>query len=334
MKNPCTHSIRRPHPGVAVILFVALSAGTAAADPAWPSKPLRIIVPLAAGGGNDVIARQLAVPLSKALGQPVVVENKVGAGGNIGTDYVAKAAPDGYTLLLTAPAPIAQAMALYKKLPYNPQTDLTLVSDVSVPRVVCAVHPSVPVRNPGELFAWAKAHPGKLSIGSWGAGTQSQVVQVFFDKTYGTETINVGYKGESQAINDLVGGQIKMICATVSALKPHIVAGALRPIATIGPNRSAGLPDVPTFAESGYKDEVLKITGPISLVAPSKTPPAIIDRLGREVARIVNAPEMRKQIEGIGMEAVGNLPAQAAAGYNARLPIMLKSIRDTGVTID
>lgn len=312
-------------------LGLVLGAAPTLAQPSWPNKPVRIIVNLAAGGGTDIIGRQLAASLGKALGQPVVVDNKVGAGGNIGADYVAKAAPDGYTLLLTAPAPIAQAMAVYKDLPYNPQTDLRMVSDVALPRVVCAVNPKLPARNAGELVGWAKANPGKLTTGSWGLGTQSQVVPAFLDKAYGTQTLNAGYKGESQAINDLLGGQVMMVCGTASVLKPHITSGALRAIATIGETRSSVLPDVPTFAESGMKDDVLLVTGPISLLAPAKTPSDIVDRLGQEVARIVKTPEMTRQIEGIGMEPMGNLPAQAAAGYAARLPVLLKSLRDAGI---
>lgn len=313
---------------------LAIAAAPAAAQSGWPTKPVRIIVPLAPGGGNDVIGRHLAEALAKKLGQPVIVENKVGAGGNLGTDFVAKSSPDGYTLLLTAPAPIAQATVLYKKLPYDPQADLTMISDVASPRIVCVVNPDVPAKNATELVAWAKANPGKLKIGSWGAGTQPHVIQVFLDKTFSIETLNVPYKGEALVINDLLGGQVNMTCATVTALKPHIQSDKLRAIATIGPTRAAGLPNVPTFAESGMKYDVLQITGPISLLAPSKTPPEVIARLGREVADLVRTPELTKKIEDTGMEPIGNLPAEAAAGYKARFPVFVNSVRDTGVTLD
>ena len=237
--------IRRAVLALGIGAAMALTTGLATADTAWPNKPVRIIVNLAAGGGTDMIGRTLATSLSKVLGQPVVVENRVGAGGNVGADYVAKAAPDGYTYLLTAPAPIIQAMVVYKDLPYNPQTDLRFVSDVATPRVTCAVNASkVPAKTVSELIAWAKDNPGKLSAGAWGVGTQSMVVPTFLDKTYGTQGIVVGYKGESQAINDLLGGQINMVCATVSALKPHVTSGAVRPIATIGDTRAMALPDM------------------------------------------------------------------------------------------
>lgn len=209
-----------------------------------------------------------------------------------------------------------------------------VVNDIAVPRVVCAVHPSVPAKNATELFAWAKANPHKLTMGSWGVGTQSQAAQVVFDKVYGTKTVSVNYRGESHAVGDLLGGQILMSCATTQTLKGHIEKGALRPIATLGETRAAALPDVPTFAEAGYKDEVLNFTAPIALVAPAGVPKAIINRIGIEVAKIVQSEEMQKQITGIGFEPVGNTPDEALAAYNARLPILLRSVRDIGVTID
>lgn len=315
-------------------LLAALFSSALSAQAAWPTKPVRIVAPLAAGGGGDALARHLAEALGRKLGQPVIVENKVGVGGNLGTDAVAKSAPDGHTLLLTGPAPIAQAMALYKKLPYNPQTDLTLVSDIAQPRVVCAVNPAVPVKTIGEVLAWGKAHPGKLTFGTWGVGTQPQMVQALFDRNYGAQTINVPYKGEAPVIVNLLGGQLAMGCANASSVKPHVASGKLRAIATLGPTRAAAMPEVPTFAETGYKDDVLQLTGPLTLIAPAGTPQHIIARLGREVAELVRSAEMTQKIEALGMEPVGNLPADALAGYNARLPILLKAVRDTGVTID
>ncbi|MBN8508905.1 MAG: tripartite tricarboxylate transporter substrate binding protein [Burkholderiales bacterium] len=320
---------------LAVALAALLgAAGPALAQQAASTKTLRIVVPFPAGGGADVLARQLAEALSKRLGQTVIVDNKAGVGGNLGTDAVAKATPDGSTLLFTPPAPIVQAVALYKKLPYNPQSDFTFVSDVAQARVVCVVNPQLPVKTAAELFAWTKANPGKLAIGSWGAGSQPHLVQELFDKDFGTQTLHVPYKGEAPLITDLIGGQIGMTCASATALKPHIAAGKLRTIATIGPTRAAALPEVPTFAEGGYKQEVLQLTGPFSLLVPAKTPPEVVERLGREVVAIVRTPEMTKQIEALGMEPVGNTPAEAAAGYKARLPVVVKAIRDTGATLD
>lgn len=325
---------RRKLTALAATIALAAAAGSAFAQTTWPTKVVKIVVPLPPGGAADAIARPLAEGLGKRLGQTVIVENKAGAGGNLGTDFVAKSPADGYTLLLTPPAPIAQAVALYKKLPYNPQTDFAFVSDVAQARVVCVVAASLPAKNFGELVAWAKAHPGKLTIGSWGNGSQPHIVQSFMDQSLGTATLHVPYKGEGPLLTDLIGGQVLMTCASVTALKPHLASGKLRALATIGPNRAAALPEVPTFAESGYKQDVLKLTGPYALVVPAKTPPEVVERLGREVAAIVKSPEMTRQIDSLGMEAIGNSPADAAADYRARLPVVVKAIRDTGTTLD
>ncbi len=312
----------------------ALGAAPSRAADAYPSRPVRIIVPFAAGGGADVLARPIAEALSRRMGQPFIVDNRPGVGGNLGTDAVAKAAPDGYTLLLTPPAPIAQAVALYRKLPYDPQTDLVLLSDVAMARVACVVNASMPVRSFQELLAWSKANPMKLTIGSWGPGSQPHIVQVFMDKTFGTQTIHVPYKGEGPLVTDLVGGQILMTCGSITTLAPHIASGKLRALATIGPTRAAALRDVPTFAEIGYPHEVLQLTGPYAMAAPAKTPPAIVERLGREIVAVMRAPEMVRRIEEMGMEAGGNTPAESAAGYRARQPVLTRAIRDTGVTLD
>ncbi|MEJ8821034.1 tripartite tricarboxylate transporter substrate binding protein [Variovorax humicola] len=333
-------ALRRRRPIVAAIaaclglLLAGTSISATAQQQAWPTKVVKIVVPLTAGGAADALARPLAEALSKRLGQPVIIDNKPGVGGNLGTDFVAKAPADGYTLLLTPPAPIAQAVALYKKLPYDPQADLLLISDIAQPRVVCVVNASLPVKNFGELLAYAKAKPGALTIGSWGNGSQPHMVQSFMDLNFATQTLHVPYKGEAPMLADLIGGQVAMTCGTVTALKPHLVSGKLRALATMGPTRAAGLPEVPTFAESGFNQDVLRLTGPYSLLAPAKTPREVIERLGREVAAIVKSPEMTRQIEALGMESMGNTPAEAAAAYKARLPIIVKAIRDTGTTLD
>ena len=312
----------------------ALAASPSRAADAYPSRPVRVVVPFAAGGGADVLARPIAEALSRRMGQPFIVDNRPGVGGNLGTDAVAKAVPDGYTLLLTPPAPIAQAVALYRKLPYDPQTDLVMLSDLATARVACVVNASMPVRTFPELLAWAKANPGKLTIGSWGPGTQPHMVQAFLDKTFGTQTIHVPYKGEGPLVTDLVGGQILSTCGSITTLGPYLAAGKLRPLATIGPTRAASLRDVPTFAEIGYPHDVLQLTGPIVMAAPAKTPPAIVEQLGREIVAVVRSPEIVKRIEDMGMEPGGNTPAEAAAGYKARQPVLTKAVRDTGVTLD
>ncbi len=316
------------------LVALGLAAGTAAAQDNYPSKPVRIIVQYQAGGSADALARLVGERLSKRLNQPVLVENRSGAGGIIGTDYVAKSPPDGYTLLLTVPGPITANLALYKKLPYDPRTELRMVSDIARTRTVMAVHPSVPARNFKELVAAIKAAPGKYAMGSWGPGTQPHQAQVFMDKAYGLQTMHVAYKGEAPMAVDLMGGVIQMTIGSVTTLQPQIAAGKLRAIAMAGPNRSKMLPDVPTFAEQGFKDDIYMVTAPTSLMAPAKTPDAIIERLGRDVAAVVREPEVQRRIEEMGAEPIGNTPAEATAAYKAFLPISLKLTQATGVTLD
>ncbi|MCY1500685.1 Tripartite tricarboxylate transporter family receptor [compost metagenome] len=320
--------------GLGAALALAAGAAAAATEAPFPSKPVRIIVQYQAGGSTDILARLVAEGLSKRLGQPVVVENRSGAGGIIGTDYVAKSPPDGHTLLLTVPGPVTANLVLYSKLPYDPRTDLRMVSDIATTRTVLAVHPSIPATDFKSLVAAVKAAPGKYSMGSWGPGTQPHQVQVYMDKAYGLQTMHVPYKGESPMAIDLIGGVIQMTVGSVTTLQPYIKAGKLRPLAVAGTRRARALPDVPTFAEQGYADEVYAMTGPTSLMAPAKTPDAIVERLGREVSAVVRQPEVSRRIEELGAEPVGNLPPEAAAAYKAFLPVTLKLTQATGVKLD
>ncbi|QOF77908.1 Bug family tripartite tricarboxylate transporter substrate binding protein [Variovorax sp. 38R] len=320
--------------GLSAALALAAGAAAAATEAPFPSKPVRIIVQYQAGGSTDILARLVAEGLSKRLGQPVVVENRSGAGGIIGTDYVAKSPPDGYTLLLTVPGPVTANLVLYSKLPYDPRTDLRMVSDIATTRTVLAVHPSVQATDFKSLVATVKATPGKYSMGSWGPGTQPHQVQVYMDKAYGLQTMHVPYKGESPMAIDLIGGVIQMTVGSITTLQPYIKAGKLRPLAVAGTRRARALPDVPTFAEQGYADEVYAMTGPTSLMAPAKTPDAVIERLGREVSAVVRQPEVSRRIEELGAEPVGNLPPEATAAYKAFLPVTLKLTQATGVKLD
>ncbi|MGQ3130317.1 Bug family tripartite tricarboxylate transporter substrate binding protein [Variovorax sp.] len=313
----------------ALAVFAATSARAE-----FPSKPLRIVVQYQAGGSSDILARLVAEGLSKRLGQPVVVENRSGAGGIIGTDYVAKSAPDGHTLLLTVPGPVTANIVLYGKLPYDPRTDLRMVSDIATTRTVLAVHPSVPAKDVAGLIAVLKAAPGKYAMGSWGPGTQPHQIQVYMDRAYGLRTLHVPYKGESPMAIDLIGGVIQLTVGSIATLQPYIAAGKLRALAVAGPRRAKALPEVPTFAEQGFADEVYALTGPTSLMAPAKTPDAVVERLGREVAAVVHQPEVARRIEELGAEPVGNLPAEASAAYRAFLPVTLRLTQATGVKLD
>ncbi|MGO4158368.1 Bug family tripartite tricarboxylate transporter substrate binding protein [Cupriavidus sp. YAF13] len=331
-------TIRSPFCGKAAVLLAyacaALLPLAAQAQASYPAKPLHLIVPYPAGGLTDTLSRTLAEGLGKRLGQTVVVENKGGAGGIIGTDYVAKSAPDGYTLLLTIPGPITANLALYKKLPYDPRTDLRQVSDIAMARTVLAVNGKLPVKTVAELIAYAKKEPGKLRMGSWGPGTQPHTIQAYLDKTYGVDILHVPYRGEGPMVSDLLAGQVNMTVGSVTSLKQHFASGKLRPLAVTGTRRAKALPDVPTFAEAGYPDEPYKLTGPITLLVPARTPGDIVERLGREVSALVKTPEISQRIEDMGAEPIGNLPAEALTAYKAYLPGVLKLTADTGVTLD
>lgn len=306
----------------------------ALAQGAYPAKPIRLIVAYPPGGLTDTLARAVGDGLSRQLGKTVVVENKGGAGGIIGTDHVAKAAPDGYTLLMTIPGPITSNLALYKKLPYDPRTDLRPVSDIATARTVLAVNSSVPAKTVAELLAYAKASPGKLRMGSWGAGTQPHTIQTYFARQYQVDMLHVPYRGEGPMVTDLLAGQVNVTVGSVTALKQHFATGKLRPLAVTGTRRAQALPDVPTFTEAGYADEPFRLTGPITLMAPAKTPQEIIDRLGRETATLVASADMQRRIVDMGAEPLGTTPAQAEAAYKAYLPVVLKLTADTGVTLD
>ncbi|WP_213958962.1 MULTISPECIES: tripartite tricarboxylate transporter substrate binding protein [unclassified Variovorax] len=321
------------HAVVAAALFLSLGASARAADE-FPAKPIRFIVPYQAGGSTDIFARVVAEALAKRLGQPVMVENRTGAGGIIGTDYVAKSAPDGYTLLLTIPGPITANLALYDKLPYDPRTDLRMVSDVALARTVLAVNPSVPAKDVASLIEAMKASPGKYAMGSWGPGTLPHQVQVYMDKTYGVQTLHVPYKGEGPMAFDLISGAITMTVGSVTTLRPYVASGKLRALAVVGTRRADAIPQVPTFAEQGYPDPVYALAGPTSLLAPAKTPDAVVERLGREVQAVIKQPDVARRIGELGAEPVGNSPAQATAAYKANLPIVLKMVQDTGVKLD
>ncbi len=324
----------RQRQALCAAIALALLPVTSQAEEIYPDKPVRLVVAYAAGGLTDILARALAQGLSQRLGQPVVVENKSGAGGIIGTSMVAKAAPDGYTLLLSTPAPITANIALYKKLPYDPRTELRPVSDIAMARTVLAVNPSVPAKTVAELIAYGKHNPGKLRMGSWGPGTVPHTIQTYMAKTYGVDMLHVPYKGESPMTTDLLAGQINVTVGTVTTLQPYLASGKLRALAVTGPQRAKRLPGVSTFAEAGYADAAYQYATPMTLLAPAKTPQAIIDRLGKEVSALVKGEPLNRQIEAMGAEPIGNLPAQAEAGYKAMLPVILKLTADTGVTLD
>jgi tripartite-type tricarboxylate transporter receptor subunit TctC len=284
----------------ALAALVAASSSEAQAQQ-WPTRPMQMIVPFAAGGSTDVAARLVAQHLSKAFGQQVVVENKTGANGNVGTEYAAKAAPDGYTILV-GPESIASNAHVYK-VNYDALKDLTPVIQISRQPIVLAAHPSLGVKTIAELVVLAKKEPGiRFGTGS-GAGSQQHMVTMWFAKIAGIELVQVSYRGGGQAINDLIAGHVKLGTLGSTPLVPHYKSGALQLLAQTTAARSPALPDVPTFEEAGIKGLVSEQW--LGVFVPQGTPADIVARLNAEIGRALADPAIRKNLEESAQEPIG-----------------------------
>jgi tripartite-type tricarboxylate transporter receptor subunit TctC len=332
MQKQTRHLVRKHARIVAALAAAVLAAsGSAAMAQAWPSKTISIIVPFATGGTTDAIARTLGQELQKSLGQPVIVENKPGAGATIGADYVAKARPDGYTVLLGA-VHHTIATSVYKKLPYDFQRDLAPVSTVAMVPNVLVVNPKIPAKNVKELIALAKQSPGKLSFGSNGNGTGQHLIGAQFNIASGVDILHVPYKGSGPLTIDLLGGQIDMSFDTVTPVLSHIRAGKLRALAVTTIKRSAALPDVPTLDESGVKgfDQGTWF----GVLAPVATPKDVVTRLNTEIVKIVNSPDFRKKMADIGAVPIGNSPAEMASQIKTDTERFATLVKDARVSAE
>ncbi|WP_296468040.1 tripartite tricarboxylate transporter substrate binding protein [Pigmentiphaga sp.] len=274
------------------VLAAAWSPAVHAED--YPNRPVRIVIPFAPGGSNDIVGRLIGEELAKRLGQPFIVDNRGGAGGTIGTDLVAKSRPDGYTLLLISTPHTANA-TLYKKLPYDPNKDFAPIARMATAPLLISVYPGLPVKTLSELIAYAKANPGKLNYVSSGVGSSQHLVSELFQIRAGISMTHVPYKGAGAALADVAAGHAQVSVGTVLQALPHVKANRLRPLAVSGPQRQAVLPDVPTVDEaglSGYDGDNWW-----GLLAPAGTPQAIVDKLSKTVADILAEPEMRRRLE-------------------------------------
>ena len=300
-----------PHPYLRVLLVALAFHLPAAWGQAWPSKPIRIIVPFAPGGPADLLPRLIGPKLTEAWGQPVVVENKPGAGGNIGMDALAKAAPDGYTLVIGPNGNLVVNPHLYPNLPYDVFRDFTPVTLLASFSNVLVVNPEVPAKTVPELIALAKAKPGALSYGSPGTGSQAHLGGEFLKLMAGIDIIHVPYNGTAPAMRDLLGGQISFMFAQTSSALPQVQSGKLRALGVASARRSAQLPDVPTIAESGLPG--FEAVSWYALLAPAGTPKEIVTRLQAEIARILQLPDIREKLALQGGEPVGNTPEQLSS---------------------
>jgi tripartite-type tricarboxylate transporter receptor subunit TctC len=294
----------------------------------YPAKPVRLIVPFAPGGGNDVIARLLGQKLSETWKQQVVVENRPGAGGNIGAELVAKAPPDGYTLLLGHTGVFAINPSLYPKLSYDSQKDFSPVSLLATAPLVLVVHPNVPANSLRELIALAKAQPGKLNYASSGSGTGAHLSGELLRSMAKVDLTHVPYKGTAPAMTDLMGGQVQMMFSVLPAVLPHIRSGKLKAIAVTGKQQTSLLPGVPTMAESGVPGYVSTLS--YGVLAPAKTPDAVVKEINGQVAKVLATPEFRERLAFEGAEPLGGSPADFAAVIKAETEKWAKVVKDSG----
>jgi tripartite-type tricarboxylate transporter receptor subunit TctC len=291
-------------------------------------------VPFPAGGATDAVARLLAERMAARLGQTVIVDNRAGASGIVGTDMVAKAPADGHTLSVSLSTNLLTNQLLFKKMPYNPQRDLALVSQIALAPVVLLVHPSVPAATAPELLKYIAANKGKLSYGSWGIGSAGHLSGAFLSQSQNGDMSHVAYKGEAPMVQDLIGGQIQMAFASALQAKPFVDAGKLKAIGITGEQRLSVLPNVPTLVEQGLKDDVYRITGWVAMAAPGATPKAVVQRLADEVRAICEQPEVRAKITALGFTAVARGPEEFAAAYRKDLPVWERLVKVTGATLD
>ena len=315
-------------PGVLAAAFGALVISDAIAQAQYPTRPVRLVVPSSAGGGADIIARIIVPKLTERLGQQIVVENRAGAGTMIGGEVVAKAQPDGYTLLLGL-STLAIQPVMYRKVPYNALTDFAPITLVLSAPNILVVHPSVPVKTVKELISFGAARPGQLNFGSAGAGTNPHLCMELFLTMTGLKMVHIPYKGSAPAIIDLLGGQIAVMTATMLTGMPHVRTGRLRALGTTGANRSAAASDVPTVAEAGVPGyEAAQWYG---VLAPAQTPKEVVTRLHRELALVVQTAEVKERFAADGGDAVGNSPEEFARYIRAETDKWARVARAAGI---
>ncbi len=291
----------------------ALAASTLTAGAGgYPDRPIHLIVGFPPGGINDIVARLVGHKLSEALGQPIVVENRAGAGGTIGADAVARAAPDGYTLLLGSVSNLAMAPSQYKNLPYDPSKSFAPVALVAASPNILVVNPAFPVHTVKELIALAKAHPGTINYASAGIGTSNHLTVELLKVMAGIDLVHVPYRGDAPGITDVLAGQVPMMFPTLPVALPYIRSGKLRAVAVSSPKRSTLVPDIPTVAESGGLPE-FAVSIWVGILAPAKTRKEIVDKLNAEIRRAVSSDDVRERLKAQGAEPAADTPEEFAA---------------------
>ena len=316
-----------------IFAAVALASLAAVAQAqAWPSKPIKWVVPFAPGGTTDILARTVGEKLAVALGQPVIIENKPGAGGGVGAEFTAKSAPDGYTIMGGTISTHAINASLYKSLPYDPVKDFVAITLIARVPNMLVINPSVPAKDVKELIALLKANPGKYSFASSGNGTSQHLSGELFKSMSGTDMQHIPYKGSPPALQDVVGGQVAMTFDNITTALPLAKAGKLRALAVTTAKRSSVAPEVPTLAESGLPGfEVGSWQG---VFAPAGTPPEIVKRLNAEIVKALNMPDVRDKLSGLGAEIVADSPEEFSALVKAEVAKWADVVKKSGAKVD
>jgi tripartite-type tricarboxylate transporter receptor subunit TctC len=314
-----------------ILAALALASVAAAAD-VYPTKPVRLIVPFPPGGPADVLARTVGDRIGAALGQAVVVDNRPGAGGNIGMELAAKAPPDGHTLVLAPAGNLTVNPSLYRNVPYDVARDFAPVTVIAAVPNVLVVNPQVPAKDLGELIAYAKANPGKLNYSSPGPGSGAHLAGELLKSSAGIDIVHVPYNGIAPATTAVVAGDVQLMFAGAPAALPQVAGGKLRAIAVASPKRIASASTIPTLDESGLPG--FDVTSWYSIVAPASTPPAVIDRLQKEIARALENPEVKAKLAGLGAEPIANTPAEFAAMIRSETTKWSKIVKDANIKVE
>jgi tripartite-type tricarboxylate transporter receptor subunit TctC len=325
--------LRRALRLIPLVLGVVLAPGPAGAQApdSWPSRPIRFILPFPPGGGTDILGRLIAERLTANLGQPVVTENRGGAGGNVGAEAAAKSAPDGYTIVLVAPS-LTISPSLYSKLNYDPVKDFAPVSLVATVPNVMVTNPAVPANTLAEFIRLAKSKPGEMNFGSGGSGTSNHLAGELFNIVAGVKLVHVPYKGVNLAMNDVLSGRIQLVVIGIPATVPNIKAGKLRALALVAPRRSPVLPDVPTVAEAGLPN--FEVTTWYGILAPAGTPKAIVVRLNAELAKIMHSPELKERLDALATDPVTSTPEEFAGLIKREIAKWREVVREAGLKAD
>ena len=320
----------KPRFWVLAAALLSCAPGCALAQ-GYPSRPIHIIAPFPAGGGYDFLARLFGQEMSKSFGQPVVVDNKAGANGNIGTDAAAKSAPDGYTLLMGGNSPLALNVGLYSKLPYDPVRDFEPISRVATQPNLLAAHPTVPVKSVAELIRYAKANPGKLTYGSNGNGSPQHLAAELLKRMAGIDIVHVPYKGAAPMSAALLAGEVSLAFNIILLPLPHVQSGRLTGLAVASAKRSPLAPGLATMSELGFPIDIDTWYG---LLAPAGTPKEIVARLNAETVRIAGLPELRERTRSQGIELAASTPEEFGAFMRADIARWTKAIRELRITAD